>query len=384
MGKINFNSAIVKYFFVAFILVFFGNSNAVSDVIKDKVTEIVQDFERHLQNENREKYYVVIRDFPDRDTKEKKKLSKEIASTCTSVILERFRDKKNMIVLDRENIEAIEKEVFIETNEIHFEQDKWKEKLGKKLGTGCLITGTIVKLSKSIKIDAQMIDIVSGATLASSDESIRLDEIDKAYIDDYQEISKGLAFHVNYIYRAAGKGSPKPIRKGDVLRSGDRYKIIFTPEKDCYVYIFQVDSLEQVFALFPMENSENPVKKGLTYYAPGTSKSFRLDKNTGIEKIYFIASKAKNTELEDLSKKLDDLRIKQDHKQADKIQNEIKQHFRSTRGNRGVDSVVSDDEESASWDGDNSSSLASSVLSQIIESYSDSSKVMSVLEFVHE
>lgn len=64
------------------------------------------------------------------------------------------------------------------------------KKLGKKLGAGFLITGSISKLGKHIKIRAKMIDIVTGEILASSSVRVRLDEIEKSLLDDYGEVSR--------------------------------------------------------------------------------------------------------------------------------------------------------------------------------------------------
>jgi hypothetical protein len=93
-----------------------------------------------------------------------------------------------------------------------------------------------------------------------------------------------LSFEVNYVYRKAGVGELKTINNGDSLQSGDHYKIVFNPDKDCYVYIFQVDSSGQVFQLFPMDNFRgvrvnnlNPVRHGKTYVLPSPDKAFVLD-----------------------------------------------------------------------------------------------------------
>ncbi len=107
-----------------------------------------------------------------------------------------------------------------------------------------------------------------------------------------------LDFKINSLYRAGGKGNFKPISKGSVLHSGDYYKIIFTPVEDSYVYIFQVDSANKLFRLFPIKgfgdvtvNHVNPVKGGKTYYVPSQHQSFELDEQTGIETIYFVAAR---------------------------------------------------------------------------------------------
>lgn len=115
-----------------------------------------------------------------------------------------------------------------------------------------------------------------------------------------------LWFSINYVYRAGGQGNFEPLREGSVLHSGDHYKIIFTPTEDCYIYIFQIDSAQKIYQLFPMErfgevvvNNFNPVQAGKTYYLPAESKSFVLDQQTGTETIYFLASHQRDVDLED-------------------------------------------------------------------------------------
>ena len=83
--------------------------------------------------------------------------------------------------------------------------------------------------------------------------------------------SKSLSFKVNYFYRAVDQGSFKPFTDGTVLHSGDHYIIQFTPSEDSYVYIFQIDSNQGVYQLFPMESfkgveldNRNPVRAGMT------------------------------------------------------------------------------------------------------------------------
>lgn len=121
----------------------------------------------------------------------------------------------------------------------------------------------------------------------------------------FSETNAQLSFQINYVYRSAGKGDLKPLEHGETLYSGDHYKIIFTPGSDCHVYIFQVDSLGQIFQLFPMKqfknvylNNRNPVKAGLRYNLPSPHKAFKLDHKTGLERIYFIATRARIDELE--------------------------------------------------------------------------------------
>ena len=119
-----------------------------------------------------------------------------------------------------------------------------------------------------------------------------------------------LSFRVNYIYRSAGRGELKPISEGSILNSGDHYKIVFTPNQYCHVYIFQVDSSGQIFQLFPMDAFKdvqvyniNPVMAGRKYILPAADKAFVLDETTGTERIYFIGSTVESIELMKLTDK---------------------------------------------------------------------------------
>ena len=115
-----------------------------------------------------------------------------------------------------------------------------------------------------------------------------------------------LFFKINYVYRSQGEGDFKILENGSTLHSKDHYKIIFTPNQDCYVYIFQIDGANKVYQLFPMEkfgklvlNNLNPLQAGQTYYVPAEGKSFILDDQVGTERIYFLASFQEDRELEE-------------------------------------------------------------------------------------
>ena len=114
-------------------------------------------------------------------------------------------------------------------------------------------------------------------------------------------------FTVNVVYRSGGKGNVKTLTKGADLYSGDYYKIIFTPAEDSYIYIFQIDSARKTQRIFPMEqyrekilNNVNPVQANQTYYIPTQSDWFRLDQQTGVERIFLWAARQRDEQLEQL------------------------------------------------------------------------------------
>lgn len=158
-----------------------------------------------------------------------------------------------------------------------------------------------------------------------------------------------LSFQVNFIYRSQGKGEAHTIENGTTLNSGDHYKIVFTPDRDCYVYVFQVDSADQIFQLFPLKafkgvmvNNLNPVSQGKRYVLPAENKAFRLDRNTGRERIYFIASRDRDDRLENLYRELTRPRTQQDGDARSKL----KQYFRR----RGVGGITTSRSITVTWE----------------------------------
>jgi hypothetical protein len=155
--------------------------------------------------------------------------------------------------------------------------------------------------------------------------------------------SKSLSFQVNYFYRAVAQGSFKPFTDGAVLHSGDYYTINFTPGEDSYVYIFQIDSKQGVYELFPMEsfkgvelNNRNPVQAGITYTLPTENSAFQLDDQTGRETIYFMASRQPDRTLEDQYAALSQARQEQRAGLVEQLQEQLSQSIKT----RGLAKVV--------------------------------------------
>ena len=191
-----------------------------------------------------------------------------------------------------------------------------------------------------------------------------------------------LSFAVSYVYRTAGVGDLETIENGETLQSGDHYKIVFTPDKDCYVYIFQVDSSGQIFQLFPMESFQgvrvdnfNPVKQGKAYILPSPDKAFVLDQKKGIERIYFIASDDRDDQLERL---YDDLKKVVNRKKSGETmdtRSKLNTYFRR----RGIKVVPSEQNMEVPW---KETGDIFSVMGRRLENLSSDSLYM--IEFVHK
>ncbi len=160
-----------------------------------------------------------------------------------------------------------------------------------------------------------------------------------------------ISLQANYVYRPKGDAELITINNGDTLHSGGYYKIAFIPDEDCCVYIFQADSSGQIFQLFPMTsfkgvaiNNFNPVKKGTTYIIPARNKSFVLDERKGMERIYLLASRNQNAELEYLYNELQNGNNQARFRSA---QMKLKHHVSKMRGIKGV---VSDQPMDVAWE----------------------------------
>jgi len=190
-----------------------------------------------------------------------------------------------------------------------------------------------------------------------------------------------LSFAVNYVYRTAGVGELRTIENGDALQSGDHYKIVFTPDKDCYVYVFQIDSSGQIFQLFPMKsfqgvkvNNFNPVKTDKTYILPSSDKAFELDKVVGVERIYFIASDDRDEQLENLYADLRKAVNRKKISESGDTRSKLNKYFRR----RGIKVVPSEQNIEVPW---KETGDIFSVMGRRLENLSSDS--LHMLEFIH-
>ncbi len=103
----------------------------------------------------------------------------------------------------------------------------------------------------------------------------------------------GLAVNISYLHRPAGQQDFQPLGNGSLVHPGDFYSIQFTPEQDCYVYIFERNTSGRVIRLFPPDEQGGSIalaKAGRTYFIPSQDKQFRQVTHPPLRQIYVIAS----------------------------------------------------------------------------------------------
>ncbi len=100
-----------------------------------------------------------------------------------------------------------------------------------------------------------------------------------------------------------------PINDGDALKdgrgnakAGDKFRIMFRPHTDGYVYVVAIDGSGWAQGIFPPPAAPlaNPVKAGEQYVLPEGTNWFSLDQFKGIETIFFVASQEKRQDLEEI------------------------------------------------------------------------------------
>lgn len=117
----------------------------------------------------------------------------------------------------------------------------------------------------------------------------------------------GNTMATNLMVWRAGANHLSQVNNGDRLvdgggdpQAGDRLKIHFRTNCECYVYVIGVDSTGYVAQIFPDSDEQliNPVSSNQDYVLPGGDYWWGLDQTSGVEHVYFIASREPRGEIE--------------------------------------------------------------------------------------
>ena len=126
-----------------------------------------------------------------------------------------------------------------------------------------------------------------------------------------QQAGTPIGLDVVMVKKTIRNGAPVvlPIKDGDSLKdgrgnaaAGDKFRIMFRPNTDGYVYVIAIDGSGWAQGIFPPPTSPlaNPVKTGEQYVLPEGNNWFSLDQYKGIETIFFVASQEKRQDIEEI------------------------------------------------------------------------------------
>jgi len=95
------------------------------------------------------------------------------------------------------------------------------------------------------------------------------------------------------------------ITRDTTLKTGDQLKLLVELKKKCFVYLIYHSGQNELHMLFPYETPQFSMdpETGKKYYIPQGTKWFELDKQTGLETFYLLASAERLSGLEVLMKK---------------------------------------------------------------------------------
>lgn len=106
-----------------------------------------------------------------------------------------------------------------------------------------------------------------------------------------------------------GQVQLRPVADGDTLHDGrgdpargDKLKLFFSANCACYVYVIGIDATGYVAQIFPEGDIRAPsrVMPGGRYLLPEGTSWWGLDDYRGVEQIYFIASRERRRDIEDM------------------------------------------------------------------------------------
>jgi TolB-like protein len=273
------------------------------------------------------------------------------------------------------------------------------EKIGNLAQADASLCGTVTALQGGIRIDARIISVSDGRIVAARDAkasgsagsleaavaslAARFAADGPAGLRRANAVAAGPTslFQFGVTARRGGQEALIPISDGASLRSGDQYKIFFTPDRDAHVYVFQADSAGQLYMLHPsreflgtrMDNA-NPVQKGREYVLPAPDKAYVLDDQVGRERIYLVVRDMPDASLDTLCQSLASAETRQDAVASASAQKEILNNFQT----RGIALLAKDAKGDAGAD---SGSNAFTLLGQRINAMcSDCAQIM---EFSH-
>lgn len=152
----------------------------------------------------------------------------------------------------------------------------------------------------------------SGYDQPANDQPVYDDGADAVPAAQYDEAPAGIALDVALLAQQRtpdGRVELRPVDDGEVLHDGrgdpargDKIKIYFSANCACYVYVIGIDATGYVAQIFPEGDmgAANRVAPGGKYLVPEGTAWWGLDDYRGIEQVYFIASRERRPDIEEL------------------------------------------------------------------------------------
>jgi TolB-like protein len=167
------------------------------------------------------------------------------------------------------------------------------------LEAGIIVSGTYTVLGEEVELNARAINLTTGIDITARALTIPLEEVRSLLRNERckkplgkKESDLTLNLQVLASKHVGGKEREVVVENGDTLYSGDKFKVNFEMNQDCYLYVLYYSSRGRPHVLFPNPKIalDNEIEGGIPYSLPGDDLTFYLDQNTGVETLYFVAS----------------------------------------------------------------------------------------------
>ncbi len=199
------------------------------------------------------------------------------------------------------------------------------QSVGNMVGADFLLSGSVFKSPKGqLRVDARLVDVANGEIIVAksfltSDDlgplSGAAKKLMKQIVDSVYSgappsagkpgapVAQGLQATFNFF---SPSGLSFAMGDGDELTANEAYSVSLALGNRMYVYVAQIDSMGNIFAIFPNQDfssHKNPLTPGKGYLLP-EQDFFTLDENTGKERILALGMVRPDSELEGLFDKM--------------------------------------------------------------------------------
>ncbi len=189
------------------------------------------------------------------------------------------------------------------------------KKLTKEAEMDILISGSYGIVDDEISVNIKAVSAETGKVVDSASFHLkktlgfekmilhRYNKLQNPEEKPEETLTTGMLEVETGIFYEGGDGKLYPLREGMVLTSKDNYAIYVKPSRNCCLYIYQVDSSQNVFKIFPNKiysQTKNPIEAGKEYWIPSNIEFLYLDENIGVESIYIFATQASVPSLENI------------------------------------------------------------------------------------
>jgi hypothetical protein len=159
----------------------------------------------------------------------------------------------------------------------------------------------VPKTTSSMQIHDAIVNGDYNTVFKLLDENNAANSADASLKQIHTQVMSELKIDMKFHY-LPGQRRPvtAPKSENPTLSSNDPYYLTINASDRCYVYILKVNSEQSIDQLFPIGSvpTANPIPPG-SLRIPDGSEWLRLGTRTGVERIYLVASRWRNDQIEE-------------------------------------------------------------------------------------